>query len=327
MTDSECITKVLNGDVDAYRFLVQKYQGAVYGLAFRMVNNFADAEDLAQESFLRAYLDLHQLKDHRRFAGWLRQVTLNRCRMYLRQREINKVPLEMAITVSSPAHQHQMLEEKETMAQLAQAMESLPEKSRTVLTLHYMDGLTLQEIGNFLDAPVSTVKGRLYKARQKLKGEMLKMVETTFEKHRVGETFTQKVETALSETLEILQQLSQPTKPKDMVHHTHPREDVLKRLFTLAKRYDGAPNLGMDKDKLQRDIFENVLKQNRQAAFQHALEFIATAIDADELWRQTQAVVALDVLKMADEDEPRKPDYLTFCSAIWSALRMVTISN
>ena len=308
MTDSECIAKVLNGDVNAYNYLVQKYQGAVYGLAFRMVNNFADAEDLAQESFLRAYLDLHQLKDHRRFAGWLRQVTLNVCRMYLRQREVTSVPLEMAMTVSSPARQHEVLEEKETLAQLTQAMERLPQKSRTVLTLYYMDGLTLREIGDFLGTPISTVKGRLYKARQKLKGEMLKMVETTFEKHKVGESFTQKVETALSETLETLQQLAQPKKQGDMVHHIHPRNNALKRLFTFAQKYDGTPHSGMDKDQLQRDIFENVIKQNRQTALQHALELIVTAVDADELWRQTQAVVALDVLNMAEEDELRRPD-------------------
>jgi RNA polymerase sigma-70 factor (ECF subfamily) len=308
MTDSECIAKVLNGNVDAYRYLVQKYQGAVYGLAFRMVNNFADAEDLAQESFLRAYLDLHQLKDHRRFAGWLRQVTLNVCRMYLRQCKVNSVPLDMAMMTPSPARQLEMLEEKETLMQLEQAMEKLPQQSRTVLTLYYMDGLSLREIGDFIGATVSTVKGRLYKARRKLKGEMLKMVEMTFEKHKVRETFTQKVEAALSETLEILQQLSQAKEQGDMVHQTHPRDDAFKRLFTLAKRYDAAPHSGMDKDKLQRDIFDNVVKQNRQAAFQQALELIVTAVDANEVWRQTQAVVALDVLKMAEEEEPRKPD-------------------
>jgi len=84
--DGTLISRILEGDSGAYDILVRKYQGAVFGLAYHLVGNREDAEDLAQEAFLQAYLHLNQLKERDKFASWLRQITANLCRMWLRQK-------------------------------------------------------------------------------------------------------------------------------------------------------------------------------------------------------------------------------------------------
>ena len=75
LSDAELVTRTRAGDSDAYRELVARYQGHVYGLAYSIVDNWADAQDMAQEAFIRAYCNLDQLRDAGRFAAWLRRVT------------------------------------------------------------------------------------------------------------------------------------------------------------------------------------------------------------------------------------------------------------
>jgi RNA polymerase sigma-70 factor (ECF subfamily) len=194
--DKELVRRALHGDKDAFGELVRKYQSAVYGLCFHLVGDFTDAQDLAQEAFLRAYLDLYQLREPSKFAGWLYRLTENICKMWLRKRKPETVPLDMVnpddLISSSPSPQEEM-EKEELKFIVRRAINSLSEKSRLVLTLYYIDGLSYKEIGDFLGVPVSTVKTRLHRARLKLKGRLMRMVEKTFEEHELPEDFTEKV--------------------------------------------------------------------------------------------------------------------------------------
>jgi RNA polymerase sigma-70 factor (ECF subfamily) len=79
LDDSTLFQQSLNGNTDAFGSLVNKYQNVVYGLAFHIVKNFADAQDLAQESFIAAYME--KLRDKSKFASWLRGITINVCKM------------------------------------------------------------------------------------------------------------------------------------------------------------------------------------------------------------------------------------------------------
>ncbi len=85
LDDSTLVQQSLNGNTDAFGALVKKYQSAAYGLAFHIVKNFADAQDLAQESFIEAYKNLEKLRDKSKFASWLKGITANVCKMWLRQ--------------------------------------------------------------------------------------------------------------------------------------------------------------------------------------------------------------------------------------------------
>ncbi|MBM3237803.1 sigma-70 family RNA polymerase sigma factor [Candidatus Poribacteria bacterium] len=198
-TDTEIITEVICGNSEAYGLLVHKYQGAVYGLCYHLTGNFADAQDLAQEAFIQAYLSLGQLRRPDCFAGWLRQIAANLCKRWLEKRKndvisINDVNHEDLITQRPVPRPDEELEKKELHEAVMKAVESLPEHYRLAVTLYYMDGLDYAEIANFLEVPISTVRGRLYKARQLLKGELVKMVSETFEAHKPEkEQFTEEV--------------------------------------------------------------------------------------------------------------------------------------
>ena len=86
LSDEELVKRVLASDTGAFDMLVKRYQDAVYGMAVHMVKNFADAQDIAQDVFLTAYQNLHSLKRYASFASWLRGITVNFCKMWMRQK-------------------------------------------------------------------------------------------------------------------------------------------------------------------------------------------------------------------------------------------------
>ena len=105
MTDAELVSRVRQGDSEAYTELVDHYRNAVYGLAYHYLQNFEDARDVAQEVFVQAYLHLGQLRDSGKFGPWLRQMTHNQCRMWQRQQHRTE-PLESLPAVDSAVDSH-----------------------------------------------------------------------------------------------------------------------------------------------------------------------------------------------------------------------------
>ena len=194
--DETLVKNALGGDRTAFNRLIEKYQSRVYGLAYHITGNFADAEDLTQEAFIRAYLDLHQLQEPPKFANWLYQVTRNICRMWLRKRASNSRALEFlqdAVErqrVPSPAEQ---VEAGELQDSVRNAIATLPENEQLTVTLYYMDGLTYRGIADFMGVSQSTVKRRLRASRKKLKEELIIMVQDSFQEHKLTPEFTEKV--------------------------------------------------------------------------------------------------------------------------------------
>jgi RNA polymerase sigma-70 factor (ECF subfamily) len=136
MQDTELVIQALQGDKEAFGKLVDRYQGAVYGLCFHLVGNFADAQDLAQEAFVRAYLDLHQLREPSKFASWLYRVTMNVCKMWLRKRKTDIASLDtMTPTefISEAPSPQEIAEKKELQLAVRQAINSLEVYGRFVL--------------------------------------------------------------------------------------------------------------------------------------------------------------------------------------------------
>lgn len=201
-TDEMLVRKTLSGDKNAFGKLVEKYSSAVYGLAYHLVGNFADAQDLAQEAFTTAYLKLHQLEDHTRFPAWLRTITVNICKMWLRKQgeEISRLEeidgREIKATQLSPEDE---LIAKEERDMVMGAIASLPEKCQLAVKLYYLDGMTYEEIANFLGVTRSAIDGRLQRARKRLKQEMLKMTERTFKEHKLPGDFRTRVMESLSQ--------------------------------------------------------------------------------------------------------------------------------
>ena len=189
--DAELIQRTLSGDESAFGFLVDKYKGSVHALAYRKLGDFHTAEEITQDTFLKAYQKLSTLKDPVRFPGWLYVIAARCCISWLRQNRLqtesfDSLKREMN-TQSWAKYADARLHEE-----VHNALESLPESERTVLTLYYMAGMTCEEIGRFIGTSCGAIRDRLYRARIRLKEE-LTMIEETLGGFQLPPTVTQEI--------------------------------------------------------------------------------------------------------------------------------------
>lgn len=197
-SDDQLIRECLNGNSNAFNVLIDRYQYLVYGMCYHFTQNFTDAKDLTQETFISAFLNLHQLRNLDKFSAWLRQVSVNVCRMWRRRQDryrkvsIEEVREEDLADKNSPSPQ-EIVETKELQSIVRKALSCLPLKNRLTLTLYHIDGLTYREISGFLNIPKTTIKSRLYKARKKLRKEVLKMVNQEFQQIPLPDDFANQV--------------------------------------------------------------------------------------------------------------------------------------
>ena len=206
-SDAEQVARTLAGDHGAYKELVTRYQGHVYGLAYSLSDNWTDAQDIAQEAFIRAYTNLDQLRDPGRFAAWLRRVAFGAAMDWLRafrpklfeqldgQADLDK--LEIPDFRPGPP---EVAQSRELAEAVLAAVASLPPKYRLPLTMFHLDGLSYQKVADFLDIPVGTAKSMIHRAQKKLKAilaatakEMIPVVQEVFNEHKLPEKFAEKV--------------------------------------------------------------------------------------------------------------------------------------
>lgn len=154
---------------EAFTPLVTRYQNAAYATALGYLRDAQDAQDAVQDAFVAAYCKLGQLRDPARFGGWLRQIVDNRCREFLRQRrKVQMQSLEAA--EAGLAHQARSRHAEEgRKRELWDSVDRLPDHYRTVVLLHYLSGLSYEEMAAFLEVPISTVRGRLQQSRIRLR--------------------------------------------------------------------------------------------------------------------------------------------------------------
>ncbi|MBI1923034.1 sigma-70 family RNA polymerase sigma factor [Candidatus Poribacteria bacterium] len=169
--DDQLVQQCLEGDKEAFGVLVHKYQEMVYAYAFQKVRNDADAEDIAQEVFFRAYRHLNQLKSPHQFRSWLYTIMSNECNRWLARASKNRsreTPLEDATGDVLLVEPEYAKTPDDWRMDLEQALEELPEDNRVAVSMFYMSDCSLKEIGEFLGVSVNTVKGKLHRARQQL---------------------------------------------------------------------------------------------------------------------------------------------------------------
>ena len=167
-----------SGDQEAFRHIVERYQGAVYNLAYRMLGTPEEAEDAAQEIFVRIYRQLGRYDPERKFSTWTLAIATNFCIDQLRRRRMQLVPLETIIPWartrdSGPEGEALSSESRDEMQRL---LKRLPEKYRAPLVLRYWEDLSCAEIAEILDVPEGTIKTQIHRARKQL-GKMLEGVE------------------------------------------------------------------------------------------------------------------------------------------------------
>ena len=145
--DGYIIHKCLSGDSSAFGFLVDKYRAGVYACAYEKLQNFHDAEDVAQEVFLKAYVSLRTLRRWDSFASWLYRITLNLCRGRFRAQSSR--PDREFIEDQDPEllenHSRDLYRQELVCESVREALDSLPETYSQVLTLHYLSGIMATE--------------------------------------------------------------------------------------------------------------------------------------------------------------------------------------
>jgi RNA polymerase sigma factor (sigma-70 family) len=173
--DAELIALARSGDSGAFEELVRRYERATRALAYSLVGDPAEAQDLAQESFLRAFRNLDLLADPERFAPWLRRVTFGVCidwvRTFRPQLYRLETPADELARLAAPSAELSPLEHVERVElteRVMRALAELPPRYRTPLTLYHIDGLSHEKVARALDVPVGTVRSLVARARQKL---------------------------------------------------------------------------------------------------------------------------------------------------------------
>ena len=172
MSDEEVIRKIQQGDKQLFDILMERYRRKIQLLAWRMLGNQADGEDLAQEIFLKVYNKIDKFNFLSRFSTWLYRVALNSCYDYLRKKRpcITDIALEnLDLSVPGP---EKHFESQSSLKMINQAINRLPAKSRAIIILRLYQGLNYQEIGEILKIKPETAKMRYYRARLKLQDEL-----------------------------------------------------------------------------------------------------------------------------------------------------------
>lgn len=156
------VIELVSRDEFAERVLAMRT--SQYRIAWAMLGNDADSSDAMQNALLKAWASRHKLRDVKYFSTWMTRILINECKSVRRQRAKH-------IVVEDP-HESCGQQEEETDISVQEAIDSLPEKLRLPVVMHYIEGYHLKEIAAILSLPISTVKNRMLRARRKLKIEL-----------------------------------------------------------------------------------------------------------------------------------------------------------
>lgn len=174
--DLKLITDFQNGDVSAFEPIVLRYQDRIYNLCLYMLGNRHDAEDAAQDTFLKAYRSLNDFKPKASLYTWLYRIAVNTCIDHKRKPFFESIfrrsdtGEEMVIDYPSVSPSPEKdYESKQIQSALQKALGELSPKLRAVIVLKEMEGLSYEEIADTLDISIGTVKSRISRARDELK--------------------------------------------------------------------------------------------------------------------------------------------------------------
>jgi RNA polymerase sigma-70 factor (ECF subfamily) len=178
-TDEQLVRKAQQDDEKAFGELVHRYESKVYSLALKMLRNPEDAEDVLQDTFLRAYRGIKSFQGNSTFSTWIYRITANSALMRLRRKHLPMVSIDDAderetpinIADWAPGPVEQLLNQ-ETQQAMNQAIESLPPEFRQVFVLRDIEELSNSEVAEILDLSVAAVKSRLHRARLKVRDRL-----------------------------------------------------------------------------------------------------------------------------------------------------------
>lgn len=181
--DAVLVRRSQDGDVGAYDELIRRYQERIYATVYHMTSNHEDANDLTQETFIKGFQALKSFKGDSSFYTWVYRIAVNKTINFLKQRK-NRTHLSLndidfnaendpdLVALVSDRTPRRDIGLSELQQKLNKAMQKLSEPHRLVVTLHDVQGLSHEEIGNIMDCNIGTVRSRLFYARQQLQAHL-----------------------------------------------------------------------------------------------------------------------------------------------------------
>lgn len=174
--DAECVRRVQHGDTGCFEILVRRHQKATLNLIYRLLGDYDEAAEVAQEVFLSAYKSINQFRGHANFSTWLYRIAFNHAstrRKNLKLAQQRYIPLEdtdiAGENTGDPAYN---FEQKEIQQRVQQALNSLNEEEAMVILLRDLQDVPYEDVAAMLEIPIGTVKSRLHRARQSLKARL-----------------------------------------------------------------------------------------------------------------------------------------------------------
>lgn len=174
--DLELVKRVQSGDKTAFDVLVRKYQHRIGAVIGRFVHDYAESQDIAQETFIRAYRALNSFRGDAQFYTWLYRIAVNTAKNHLVS--MKRRPPTSDVDADDAEHyegayrmhdsdtpEHELLRE-EIARTVSEVVAALPEELRQAITLREMEGLSYEEISETMDCPIGTVRSRIFRARE-----------------------------------------------------------------------------------------------------------------------------------------------------------------
>lgn len=194
LSDEILAGQVLQGEMAAYEELVNRYKKSVFHIVYRMVGQYQEAEDIAQEVFLLVYEKLYQFDRSKKFGPWIHRIAVNTTISHLRKRK-KVINISFDETYGRPYENYptlldgdpaQIFERKEIMEDISSAMQELPDNYRTVLVLRYQMDMKNPEIADVLGISKENVEVKIHRARKSLRRVLLKRWEERGVKHELS---------------------------------------------------------------------------------------------------------------------------------------------
>ena len=175
-SDQVYIDKVSQGDINAFAYLINKYKDMAYTIAIKIVKNHEDAEEVAQDSFLKAYEKLDSFKGNSKFSTWLYTIVYRNSITKIRKKKVATSDIDDHVmdnySEGSEFPQLEAIKNGEQQKYVREAIDRLPEKDALLITLFYMNENSIEEIEQITNLTQSNIKVKLFRARKKLNTEL-----------------------------------------------------------------------------------------------------------------------------------------------------------
>jgi len=178
--DNFYIEKVLNGDSSAYSSLVAKHKNLVFSIALKVLNNREDAEEIAQDAFVKAYHSLKSFERKSKFSTWLYRIVYNAAVSRTRKRMLETIPMDNYVIYNYSEESLRPgvdeVDQNEQQVLLSRAMKNLSDEDNLLITMFYQGNNSIEDISNITGLSASNVKVRLHRIRKKLYDDMNAMM-------------------------------------------------------------------------------------------------------------------------------------------------------